>query len=190
MADLKLPETSSETTDERPLTVGGAACLGAPETFQYREAATPTCPPASEPCIHVVREMGNVTLSSELAVDATKTGRYAAEADLEDATLAAGETVDAYLLHLNEVPEGTGLLEGRVRFAGEIVGVAATTSTLQTGDSIVGSSNRSYPSGRMARGLDWSEREYVDIGDDHRTLRVRLRSNRGLDELRVFIATD
>lgn len=188
--DLTESEQSTDMRADRPLTAGGAVCLDAPESLQYRAAAEPQCPPAAEPCIHLVREQTGVQLSSKLSVDATTPGTYAASGDLEDETLAAGETVDAYLLHLNEVSEGTGLLEGGAIFSNEIVGVVATKSDLDASDSVVGSSGRSYPSSRMDRGIDWAEGEQFEIGEEGRTLKLKLRSESGLDEMRVLTKSE
>ena len=186
---LEPSNRATHPDDERPLATEGDVCREESDQLQYREAPDPQCPPGPEPCIHLMGERMEVELTEALDVDATRPRTYAASDDLEEQTIEAGTTVDAYLLHLNEVSEETGLREGRVVLPEDIVGVVATTSSLDASDPIVGETNRSYPSERDDRGLDWSDSEQFEIGEDGRTLWVTLRSETWLDEVRILTAS-
>jgi len=186
--DLTGPRQTTDPIPDGPLTVGGDVCLQKPESLAYQPAPEPTCPPTTSPCIHLVREKSGVKLSSKLPVDARDPGHYDEASDLQTTPIAAGTTVDSYLLHLNETNERTGGLEGAIVLPAEIVGVALTESSLKTGDSALSDAPGDLPSGRQGRALDLGTGDTVKIGPGRRATRVRFDSVSGLDQIRIVTA--
>lgn len=194
MCDEELSESTEEmepteqTTDpdpDDPLSARGDVCLDEPDSLAYAEAPAPQCPPGDKPCIHLIREKADVELTSDLTVDLAKPGTYSAESDLESSTISSGTKVNSYLLHLNEVPEGTGPLEGAAVFPNDIVGVIVTKKSLDTSDPTLGNSANRYPSDRSKRGVDWDQHDEILVGEDRRRVEVHVGSNQGVDEIRI-----
>lgn len=181
--DLGPHDSITDLDPIAPLTVTGDLCLGAPEGFEYTAADEPSCPPDTDPCVHVVREQSGVELGEALPVDATEEGIYAAADDLDDPVIDAGTEVDSYLIHVNEVPEGTGLLEGEALCSEDILGVVATDSGLEATDDLVGDDDADYDDGPRAPDFETDEFELLDSGSG---VAVRFNAEDGITEIRVI----
>ena len=165
-----------------PLTVTGDLCLGNPEDLTYQEADEPTCPPGDQPCIHVLREQSGVELSDDLTVDAVDPGTYAEDDDLVDETIPAGTEVDSYLLHINQVPEGTGVLVGEALCAEEILGIVAGDDGLTATDDALGNPDEDYDDGNRAPDFETDEFELYSNQDG---VRVGFDAEERVKEIRV-----
>lgn len=181
--DLSSHESMTDLHPEAPITVTGDFCLGAPESLEHQPAGEVACPPEEDPCIHVVREQSGVELSEDLVVEASSVGTYDSLESLEFATIPAGTQVNSFLLHLNEVPEGTGRLSGTVLFAHDIAGVITSVDGFEETDSLLGDPELEYESSPGSPEFATDEFEVLPSGSG---LRFSVNAEAGLKELRVI----
>ncbi|MCK6546409.1 hypothetical protein L6R52_11215 [Myxococcota bacterium] len=129
-----------------------------------------------------------VTLASAASVEITAVGEVTSDATLSPGTIAAGTTVQTYLIHMD--PTGgttTGrTITGSVTFVGTILGIATADGTLAAGDAAVGAPGTTYVA-VFGRGLEWGN-DRVRLADDRRSLRFTLNvTNAFVDQLRVYV---
>ena len=180
---LSIHKSLTDAHPVAPVTISGDLCLERPASFEHREAEERSCPPKADPCVHVVRERLGVELSQDLSVDATEVGTYATEEDLQEGVIEAGTKVDSYLIHANEVAEGTGLLRGEALCAEEILGIIATNEGLEDSDGVVGLADGDYDEGDRAPTFSGDEFEILESGSG---TRVGFDAEGGITEIRVI----
>ena len=171
---------------EAPVTLNGDICLGTPDSFDYSPAGQASCPPEVDECISFVREAGGVTLSSALEVDVVEAGRVDDEDDLSSHQIAPGTSVHSFLLHLNEVPQRTGALQGELIFAHDVLGVIVTDAGLASSDALFAIDGADFA--EQGRGVDF-DGGWIEIKQGGRAVEVRLDSESGINELRVITAS-
>ncbi len=176
-------ESLTDLHPKAPLTVTGDLCLGEPETFELQAAGELSCPPEADPCIHVVREQLGVELGQDLAVDAVDIGVYSSEEALVEEVIPSGTRVDSYLIHVNQVPEGTGRLEGTALCAEEILGIIATDDGLVASDGVVADPLASFDGGSRSADFSTDEFEILPSGSG---VRVSVNAEEGIREFRVI----
>lgn len=125
-----------------------------------------------------------VTLSADLAVDATSHRLYTGTGQLNAGTIAAGTSIKSYLVHFDPAPPGTVSLQASLYFEGDILGIQVLDATLDAGATAVGAAGTTYASGG---GLEFST-DAVRLGDEGRGLWVRGQASTGVDDIRVIIA--
>ena len=148
-------------------TVFGNVCDQQPETLTAESADdnASRCDLPDKVCADFFVEQQHLELSEKLQVDAKTSGSYGESSELEDETISSGTSVHSYLIHLNELPEGTAKLKGRILLNSEILGVIVSGSTLESANGFVGDDSLTYPDSSSSPGLDWSTDSF-EISED------------------------
>jgi hypothetical protein len=135
-------------------------------------------------------ERTGAVLVADLWVDAHLAGFYDAPGDLAGKYLAAGTTVNSYLLHMDQTSLGGSSFSGSFTFeAGEqIAGVIVTRNALNISDSL-GAAGTEYPLPGADREFDLDQ---LTAGDDFtihaslRTISFNASLWAGLDHMRII----
>lgn len=138
-------------------------------------------------------EQQGVTLASAVNVDAVNPGSLTTFPN-GSAKVAAGTVVDSHLIHSDPTSRNqNNRRQGTITFAGDIVGVIASTAKLAASDNL-GSPATAYAGTTQWRGLEGSNEngftavaDKVTISADKRTLTVDLRTY-VMDDIRVLTA--
>lgn len=150
---------------------GASASAGVSSTVGLTEVFAPFDFSGGSPDdnLYLVEQQG-FTLTSDLEVDTMSTGFFDEIADLDFGTIAAGTTVNSYLIEA-----GSGATSGSIRFENEIiVGVIGARATGQfeadfaPSDALLGLAGVTYSSGVEAFELDPSDNSpdtFTILGD-------------------------
>jgi hypothetical protein len=141
-------------------------------------------------------EQQGITLRAALRVDAVDPGQYDQTADLVNALIAAGTTVNSHYIHFDSPGSQVASVVGSVTFDQDILGVIATEVAT---DSDPGKLDESdflgaptlYPDGLVNRGLEFTSNGDGDrftISADRRTVEFNLRISSPGDFFRVVTA--
>lgn len=136
-------------------------------------------------------ERAEVTLEQDLSVDAAKPGTFSLLSASPD-LLAAGQTVDSYLLHFDPVmgdnPPSEVKAEGRITFNQPVVALLFSGDQLSKTDALLSASDTQYTIGEW-RGLEESDSaDVIRLSEDRRTIHVKWGvSPGGLDQVRVLV---
>ncbi|HEX8322287.1 MAG TPA: PEP-CTERM sorting domain-containing protein [Tepidisphaeraceae bacterium] len=143
----------------------------------------------SDTVIAVFVERQNVSLASNVSVDATQPGDYDALADLTPGFIAAGTTVSSYLIHWDRLGQNNGFLyrSGSVTFDQPVLGLMSSRSTLISGDGVLGAPGTTYGTGDNL-GIDFNTGDAYTLTGDRRTVNFFLGTNPGEDHLRIVTA--
>lgn len=133
-------------------------------------------------------EKTDVTLKTNLKVDASVAGVYDLKSNLTPTTILAGTRVNSYYLHVDRVGSPTVFdkVSGSVTFDTPILGVIATKDNLNISDSL-GASGTVYS--KTGRTLDAGGPNNLDkfwISADMKTLRYELQTSTAADDLRII----
>ena len=107
-------------------------------------------------------------------------------------TIPAGTCVESHYLHFDNVRATTLVrLRGSVTFDADVLGVIVTDARLSSTDATLGVTGTAYPTGLPARGAEttWpvaSERDFVTIAPNGRTVSVDLAVSGVIDNVRVI----
>ncbi len=131
-------------------------------------------------------EQQGLTLPADVQVDFAAPGTYA-KFPSAGPKLAAGLSVDSHLVH-SDPPNGTysARRSGSVTFAGDVVGIVASTRKLSNSD-FLGATGTTYSGLTAYRGLESGE-DNVTISADRRTVSFNFRTTQALDEFRIITA--
>ena len=139
--------------------------------------------------ICVFLESHKTPLSEDLRVNILKAGRHD-RLDLVGGRLPKGMVVDCYMVHCS--PERRRhVVEGRLRFPGEVVGMICDSDGLNSTNGVLGA-NWTLQCAHAERGLESvpdRNSDMVSLSDDRRTVTLRLRTE-SIDQLRVLVAAD
>lgn len=145
----------------------------------------------------VIQERKSFVTDRPIQVDATEPGVHTGPAlAASDAVLPAGSRVVSYLLHYDRLGEsgGTESVGMSIRFTQPIVGVIGVSDNLNHTDSTLGSPDIAYKrvhnrgmETKKKTGLDYYDQ--FEISEDRQALTVKLRTTRGIDQLRVIVAS-
>jgi len=104
--------------------------------------------------IRVFKERAGYRLPSDVTVDTNQPGRTY-EGDGPNAVIRAGTVVDCYMVHYDAVGGSGGSTTGSsLSFAGTILGVIVSNSTLDNTDTVLGAPGTSYPTGNISRHIE------------------------------------
>jgi len=133
---------------------------------------------------------GQTTLSNELDVDITSPGEYTQGSVLSNGAIAAGATVNSYLLHFDPVgqPSAPAYASGTFRFPQPIAGINVLDASLDDTD-LFGAPGTNYPTAVEFRGLEFGTGSVADLLDFFGLRDIKLdlaASGVGVDQVRVF----
>lgn len=136
-------------------------------------------------------ERADYVLPSAVSVDVDGTlGLYNELADLTGGTVAAGTSVDSYLLHFD--PDfGNPSYAGSVQFDSTILAVIVLSASLDGSDAVLGAPGTTYQSGLPRRGLDLADFTILDSITlaNSTTLQFDIVSGNQMDHIRVLTST-
>lgn len=135
----------------------------------------------------VFLEQKDITLRSDLTLDAYLAGVYDTLDKLSPTVVAAGTVVSSTYLHADPVISTGAQFVGSITFATDVLGVIARTSSLVTTDGILGLPSIAYGDADSLRGMEGRGDSFV-LMDDHRTVSFSFNTSIYTDELRVITA--
>lgn len=141
------------------------------------------------PMSAVFVESLNVTLGSDLSVDASGSGVFNSNGSLNGGTILAGTSVDSTLIHHDKVGGSSAVVsaDGSVTFYGKILGVMVVGGSLTGSDSVLGNGGTAYGTGnnrKMEMGTG-SIDDSFEISADLKTITFLQQTNTAMDEIRV-----
>ncbi len=152
----------------------------------------------SDQTAFVFQESATV-LKSSLGVDIVDPGFYQFDSQLQNAAIAAGNSVVSYMITGNDSEgEGAGSqpdLIGSVTFDQDILGVIVSYTTLNGTDGAVANPTTNYLAGTsrdFRRGLEFvhAQTDSVTLSADLRTLSFEIHPTTAVDEIRIIVAPE
>ena len=136
--------------------------------------------------IRVLKEQSGLALPSDVTVDTDQHGQTY-EGDGPSATIPAGTVVDCYLTHYDSASSGGTTTGSSLTFAGDIIGVIVSNSTLDSTDDILGDPSVTYPTGNISRRLEQGN-DLVFLADDMRSVSFEVLSvgSGWIDQMRIL----
>lgn len=183
---------SYEVTDARPdgeppLTINYGLQLIDPPPASLLEGNPET---TNDDFLFLVVEQQNLVLAQDLAVSTlTAAGDFFdTSADGAATTIAAGTTVNSFIIHGDRTQSGLGLTPTSVTFDSEIVALIWGNGKLAASDSVIGNPETTYAGNIQGRsGLE--DNDDIEIAADGRTLLYWSQNGAPyLDDLRVLTA--
>lgn len=127
-------------------------------------------------------------LGSSLGLDHVTTGLVNGSSLLAPGSVAAGTTVQSYLVHADSVAAFSDLLSGYITFDTPILGVLVNTQSLVGSDGLLGRPGITYGDS-SARGLELQPAgDFFAISADRTRLDFTLKFETVYDELRIVTA--
>lgn len=171
----------------RPVIVSGELVERQPDSVAANDSfATTSCRIPAPTGNVIFAEARGLSLAAPVTVDIDQPGRYDDPADLMATTLPVGTAVDVFFIHVPQQMRVTNSF-ATARFAGAIVGVALTPTSLNDSDDFGGA--LTYPGADPGRGLELGI-DTVTVSPDGQTLRLNLGAMADVDQLRVFVAAN
>ena len=147
-----------------------------------------SCGQASNTTMWAWDEQQGVTLASNLTVDITQQGNYAAPVNATG-SIAAGTVVDShYINSVRVVNSGTTVLTGTVTFPTDILGIQVNHSHLVSSD-MLGAVGTDYTNGNLGSGLDFNAGDSLNFSGP-RTVTVTSSEGQNFDEVRIITKHD
>lgn len=144
-------------------------------------------PGVTGPRAKLFREQQGVTLTRSIMASLTEPGRCGHFK--QQIPIGKGRRVSSFLIHLAPGTQAIATYDVAVTFNRSVLGVIAANGLLSQSDAVLGRLDVPYPQGD--RGLEGaSEPRWADVMElspDRRTVRMRLRSSGGVDEVRVVV---
>ncbi|MEM7568295.1 MAG: PEP-CTERM sorting domain-containing protein [Pseudomonadota bacterium] len=165
------------TTNSQSL--GIDECLFFPGTCVVLDAADIPNPVAANPnddMLKVWKEVGPLTLASDLTVDTAAGG---------GTTISAGTAIESYMLQFDS--DGAGSIETGIEFSTEVLGLITSTGLLASTDALLGAPGITYNTFNN-RGLEGNDD--VDFGADAFSVDIFMRTTRPGDWVRVITAAE
>lgn len=187
-SDSTEPSTTGPSETTSTLSATGAVQI---LTERYRSVA-PNDGLESDSVFFLIPEKKGYELTKPLAIDAQDPDTLGGSAELIDDSLAAGTTVDSYLLHFDKVGSSNSdvRLEGTLRLPGRLLGLITTEEHLNASDAPLGVHGIHYPEPGSLRLTEIGRTaDRVVIGPERRTLDLALTTNASADHLRILIAS-
>lgn len=176
---------STETTGTDLSATGDVVIL----TERHRSVA-PNDGLESDSVFFLIPEKTGYQLTAPVSIDARDPDTLGGSAELIDDSLAAGTTVDSYLLHFDKVGSSNSdvRLQGELRLPGRLLGLVTTGDHLDASDGQLGVRGIEYPDAGSYRPAEISSTDdRVIIGPDRRTLDLALTTNVSADHIRILI---
>lgn len=146
--------------------------------------------PESDSVMYLVPEKKGYELETPLAIDARDPDTLDDGEQLIDDSLAAGTTVDSYLLHFDKAGAGTRDVrrQGTLSLPAPLVGLMTRGKTLDATDGRLGAEATTYPEPGTYRSTEIGRtNDTVVIGPERRTLGLDLTTNGSADHLRILL---
>lgn len=146
----------------------------------------------------VIQERAGFVTDQPIPVDAARPGVYTGpDVGGNNDVLPTGSKVSSYLLHYDRLGESHGqeVVAMSIRFATPIVAVIGQSQRINDTDRSLGSPDIAYMR-KNNRGMETMKKAEVgyfdlfEISEDRMKLTVKLRTTRGIDQLRVLVASD
>lgn len=138
--------------------------------------------------VRLIKEQASFELPSSISVDLAGPGGWGwgTSNDAPAGSIAAGTTVDSYILHYDPVDDAASyIFDSTVSFQGQILGVITNSGKLKSSDAIVGVPTTAYDQGG-ARGFEQGA-EGCALSDDMRQLEIiRFKTPGYMEEARIF----
>ena len=136
--------------------------------------------------IQVLKEQSGFALPVNVTVDTDQPGQTY-EGDGPSASITAGTIVDCYLVHYDAAGNGGTTTGSSLTFAGDIIGVIVSNSTLDDSDAVLGVPSVAYPTGNISRRLE-SGNDLVFLSDNMRAVNLDVLSVGGdwIDQMRIL----
>ncbi len=149
--------------------------------------------------IQATNERQNVQLIGNLPVDISlpSTVPSAVSLNLSPGVIAAGTSVDVFLLHFDpvSVPQQPLALSGSITFAAPVLGIEVLSASLDATDPSLGLPTTLYATGETLRGLELqvgmvgiNTFDGITLSADRKTISVVLSTQLSLDEVRIITA--
>lgn len=137
------------------------------------------------------KEKAALPLKAPLDVDVREPGEVNREEDLKPGRIPGDTQVNSYLLHSNN----NGSLEkpriGELEFSNDILGLIVDGRRLAATDDLLGGGNTEYDLNSDQRGFEVGEDgKSLRLGNDRRTLEVRLRRGGDVNQIRILTRSD
>lgn len=146
--------------------------------------------PESDSVMYLLPETTGYELKSPLAIDARAPDTLDGSGQLIDDSLAAGTTVDSYLLHFDKVGSSNQDLQrqGTLTLSVPLVGLIIRGKHLSASDGRLGASGVKYPESSSLRAPEIGRTsDKVVIGPDRRTLDLDFTTNVSADQMRILL---
>lgn len=189
-------ETDSPNTDttRSAETTSTVSAEGAVKilTERYR-AVAPNDGLESDSVFFLIPEKNGYELTSPVPIDAREPDTLGGSVKLLDDSLAAGTTVDSYLLHFDKIGSSSSdvQLSGEVRLPGRLLGLITTQKHLDDSDEQLGVPGIRYPEPGTLRPAEIDQTaDRVIIGPERRTLDLALTTNVSADQMRILIRSE
>lgn len=153
-------------------------------------SVVPNDGPESDSVMYLVPEKKGYELKAPLAIDARTPDTLDGSGQLIEDSLAAGTTVDSYLLHFDKAGSGTRDVrrQGTLTLPAPLVGLMTRGKTLDATDGRLGAEAVTYPELGTYRSTEVGEtNDTVVIGPEGRTLKLDLTTNGSADHLRILL---
>ena len=161
-------------------------------TERYRSVA-PNDGLESDSVFFLIPEKKEYELTTPVSIDGRAADTLDESETLIEDSLAAGTTVDSYLLHFDRVGSSSRdvQLRGELNLPGRLLGIITTGEHLDATDGELGVRRIQYPEPGSYRPVEIGRtKDQVIIGPERRTLELALRTNASADQMRILIASE
>jgi len=177
----------SDDPDETPPSSGTFDAQGSVKVFDEPAPSLKYHVMEDSDNLMVFPERTNYTLPSDVRTNSSEPGTWVRKRDNTPGMVAAGTTVDCYLLHYDPIARGwASISEVTVAFSGRILGVIHQTGDLSATDSILGSPTTEYSGSRGARGIEGVQEQFTLSEDMHAIVIHVCNTGGAIEEWRVI----
>lgn len=138
--------------------------------------------------VRVFEESTNIFLEGDIAVDFISPGTYRNRPQMNQGVIAAGTSVNSYLIHKDSKDDALIRLTGSIKFDEIILGVIVKKTRIADTDGLLGSPTTSYEEFiDLGRGLEMRRRrDAITLSQNMKRISFNLLSSDGIDQIRVI----